>query len=256
MAVSIYIPINSARGSSLFHILSTICCLWVFLIMALLCDVRWYLITVSICSSLIMSNGCFWTVVLEKTLESPLDSKGDQTSQSWRRTVLNIHWKDWCWSWNSNTLATWCEELTLWKRPWWSEGLRAGGEGGDREWDGWMASPNQWTRVWVSSESWWWTGNLGVLQSMGSQRVRHDWLTELNWIMNGAEHLFMYFLAICMPSLGKYLFRSLSMVWLGYLFFWYWPGQAAYIFWRLILWQWFWLLLFSSILRIVFSLCL
>ena len=54
-----------------------------------------------------------------------------------RRSVLGIHWKDWCWSWNSNTLATWCEELTYWKRPWYWEGLRAGGEGDDRGWDGW-----------------------------------------------------------------------------------------------------------------------
>ena len=64
-------------------------------------------------------NWCFWTVVLEKTLESPLDCKEIQPvhckgNQSW-----NSHWKDWCWSWNSNILATWCEELTRWKRPWW-----------------------------------------------------------------------------------------------------------------------------------------
>ena len=63
-------------------------------------------------------NWCFWTVVLEKTLESPLDCK-ETTSQSYRKSVLNILWKDWCWSWSSNHLATWCEELTHWKRPWW-----------------------------------------------------------------------------------------------------------------------------------------
>ena len=61
-------------------------------------------------------NSWFWTVVLEKTLESPLDSR-DPTSPSYRKSVLNIHWKDWCWSWNFNTLATWCEELTLGKDP-------------------------------------------------------------------------------------------------------------------------------------------
>ena len=83
--------------------------------------------------------------------------------------------------WNSNTLATWCEELTHLKRPWCWERLKAGGEGDDRGWDGWMASPIWWTRVWVSSESWWWTGKWGMLQSMGSQRVGHDWATELNW---------------------------------------------------------------------------
>ena len=86
-----------------------------------------------------------------------------------------------CWSWNSNTLATWCEELTHWKRLRCWERLRAGGEGVDRGSDGWMASPTQWTWVWVNSRSWWWTGKPAVLQSMGSQRVRHDWGTELPW---------------------------------------------------------------------------
>ena len=98
-----------------------------------------------------------------------------------RRSVLGVHWKEWCWSWNSNTLATWCEELTHLKRPWCWERLRAGGEGDDRGWVGWMASPTQWTWVWVNSGSWWWTGRLGVLWFMGLQRVRHDWATELNW---------------------------------------------------------------------------
>ena len=92
-----------------------------------------------------------------------------------------VHWKDWCWGWNSNNLATSCEELTHWKRPWCWEGLRARGEGDDRGWDGWMASPTQWTWVWVNSRSWWWTGRPGVLQFMGLQRVGHDWVTELNW---------------------------------------------------------------------------
>ena len=94
----------------------------------------------------------------------------------WRliESVLNIHWKDWCWSWNSNTLATWYEELTRLRRPWCWERLKAGGEGDDRGWDGWMASPTQWTWVWVNPGSWWWTGRPGGLQSMGSQRVGHD----------------------------------------------------------------------------------
>ena len=108
--------------------------------------------------------------------------QGDLTSQSERKSVLNIHWKDWCWSWNSNDLATWCEELTHWKRPWCQERLKAGGEGNDRGSDGWMASPSWWTWVWASSRRWWWTGKPGMLQSMGSQRVRRDWATELNWI--------------------------------------------------------------------------
>ena len=84
----------------------------------------------------------------------------------------------------SNTLATSCEELTHWKRPWCWEGLGAGGEGDDRGWDGWMASPTRWTWVWVNSGSWWWTGKPGVLRFMGSQRVGHDWVTELNFIYN------------------------------------------------------------------------
>ena len=86
-------------------------------------------------------NWWFWTVVLEKTLESPLDCK---EIQSVKKSVLNIHWKDWCWSWNSNTLATWCEELTHWKRPWCWERLKAGREGDNRGWDGWMASLTRW----------------------------------------------------------------------------------------------------------------
>ena len=98
-----------------------------------------------------------------------------------RRSVLGVHWKDWCWSWNSNTLATSCEELTHWKRPWCWEGLGAEGEGDDRGWDGWMASPTRWMWVWVNSRSWWWTGRPGVLRFRGSQRVRQDWATELNW---------------------------------------------------------------------------
>ena len=65
------------------------------------------------------------------------------------------YWKDWCWSWNSNTLATWWEELTHWKGPWCWERFKAGGEGEDRGWDGWMVSPTQWTWVWVGSGSWW-----------------------------------------------------------------------------------------------------
>ena len=92
--------------------------------------------------------------------------------------------------WNSSTLATTCEELTRWKRLWCWEGLGAGGEGDDRGWDGWMASLTRWTWVWVNSGvnwvwvnsgSWWWTGRPGVLQFMGSQRVGHDWGTDLIW---------------------------------------------------------------------------
>ena len=86
---------------------------------------------------------------------------------------------------NSSTLATWGKELTHLKRPWCWERLRAGGEGDDRGWDGWMASLTQRTRVWVKSGSWWWTGRPGVLWFMGSQGVGHNWATELNWIYFG-----------------------------------------------------------------------
>ena len=82
------------------------------------------------------------------------------------------------------TLATWCEELTLLERPWCWERLTAGGEGDDGGWDGWMASPTQWTWVWVNSTSWCWIGRPDVLQSMRSQSQTQlsDW-TELNWRM-------------------------------------------------------------------------
>ena len=118
--------------------------------------------------------------MLEKTLESPLDCKEIQPvypkgDQSW------VFRKDWCWSWNSNTLATWCEELTHLKRPWFWERLRAGGEGDDRGWDVWMAWLTQRRWVWVNSGGWWWTRRPGVLWSMESQRVGHGWETELNW---------------------------------------------------------------------------
>ena len=93
---------------------------------------------------------------------------------------LGVHWKDWCWSWNSNTLATWCEELTHLKRPWCWERLRARGEGDNRGWDGWMASLTQWTWIWVDSGSWWWTGGLACCSSWG--RKESDMTERLNWI--------------------------------------------------------------------------
>ena len=127
-------------------------------------------------------------ITLELKIKHPdswesLGLKGDPTSPFWRRSDLGVLWKEWCWSWNSSTLATSCEELTHWKRLWRWEGLGAGGEGDDRGWDGWMASLTPWTWVWVNSGSWWWTGRPGVLRFMGSQRVGHDWATELNWLI-------------------------------------------------------------------------
>ena len=102
--------------------------------------------------SWVPKNWCFWSVVLEKTLESPLDCKEIQPvspkeNQSW----ILIGRTDRCWTWNSTTFATWCEELTHRKRPWCWERLMAGGEGDDRGWDGWMVSPTQRTWVWASS---------------------------------------------------------------------------------------------------------
>ena len=84
------------------------------------------------------------------------------TGDQWRNNSIN-----------SNTLATWCEELTHLKRPWCWERLKAG-EGDNRGWDGWMASPTQWTWVWVDSGSWWWTRRPGVLGFKRLQRVGHD----------------------------------------------------------------------------------
>ena len=118
-----------------------------------------------------------------KLLRESLGLQRDPTSQSWRKSTLCIHSKDWCWGWSSNTLATWCEELTHWKRPWCWERLKARGEGDDRGWDGWMASPTQWTWVWANSRRWWRTGKPGVLQLMGLQRVRHELMTEQQQIM-------------------------------------------------------------------------
>ena len=131
--------------------------------------------------SWVPKNWCFWTVVLEKTLESPLDCKEIQPvhpkgDRSWvfiGRTDVE-----------AATPILWppaFEELTHLKRPWCWERLKAGREADDRGWDGWMASLTQWTWIWVNSWSWWWTGRPGMLQSMGSQRVGHNWATELNW---------------------------------------------------------------------------
>ena len=132
--------------------------------------------------SWVLQNWCFWNVVLENTLQSPLDCKeikpvNPKGNQSWifiGRTDAEAETpilqppdtKNWL----------------IWKDPdAGKDQLKAGGEGDDRGWDGWMASLIQWTWVSVNSGSWWWTGRPGVLQSMKSQRVGHDWATALNW---------------------------------------------------------------------------
>ena len=123
-------------------------------------------------------NWCFWNVVLEKTLESPLDCKEIQPvhpkgNQSWIFIGRTDAEAPILWPPDMKNLKN-----RVLKRLWCCERLKVGGEGDDTEWDGWMASPTLWTWVWVSSRSW--TGKPGVLQSMGSQRVGHDWATELN----------------------------------------------------------------------------
>ena len=115
-----------------------------------------------------------------ENFREPLGHEGDQTSDSWSKSVLNIHWKDWWWS--SNTLATWCNELIHLKRPWFWERLKAGDEGDKRGWDGWMVSLTQWTWVWASPavgdrQGAWSAAVHGVVKSQ-------TWLsyyTELKW---------------------------------------------------------------------------
>ena len=132
-----------------------------------------------------------------------LGLQGDPSSQSGRKSVLSIHWKDWCWSWNSNTLATWCEELTHWERPWCWEILRVKGEGDDRVWDGWMVSPTRWTWVWASSESLvmdreaWHAAVHGVAKSQTRLSNWTDWLILYTVIkchrLSGLQTIEIYF---------------------------------------------------------------
>ena len=134
-------------------------------------------------------NWCFWTVVLEKTLESPLDCKDIQPvhpkiSPEYLLEGLMLKLK-------LQYFAPRWEELTHFKRPWCWERLKAGEEGDDRGWDGCVASPTQSTWVWVNSRSWWWTGRPGVLQYMGSQRVGRDWTTELSWSHSAMLYCFL-----------------------------------------------------------------
>jgi len=108
------------------------------------------------------------------------------TARRSSQSILNeispeCSWKDWSWSWSSNPLATWWKWLTHWKRFWYWARLKAGGEGNDREWDGWMASPNRWTWVWASFRSWGWIGKPGVLQSMVCKVS--DMTEQVNWLM-------------------------------------------------------------------------
>ena len=120
-------------------------------------------------------NWCFWTVVLEKTLESALDYKEIQpvhpkVNQSWifsRRT-------------DAETPILWPPDENWLTIPWCWERLRAGGDGDDRRWEGWMTSPTQWTWIWANSGRWWRAGKPGVLQFMWSQRVEHNLAMQMN----------------------------------------------------------------------------
>ena len=132
-------------------------------------------------------NWCLLTVVLEKTPENPLDNKikpvnPNRISPEYSLEGLMLKLK-------CNTLATWCKELTHWKRLCCWARLNAGGERDNWGWDGWMASLTRWAWVWVNSGSWWWTGRPGMLESMG-HRVRQDWATELNWESNYLGYMF------------------------------------------------------------------
>ena len=144
----------------------------------------------------VLKNWCFWTLMLEKTLESPLDFKEI-------KPVSPKGYQPWIFTGRTdaeteapNTLATWCEELTHLKRPWCWEILKAGGEGDYRRWDGWMASPTQWTWVWVNSRNWWRTRRPSMPYSMGLQRVKHDWVTELNWTGNSTRNVVRQYLML------------------------------------------------------------
>ena len=136
-----------------------------------------------------------------------LGEQRDQISHSWRKSTLNIHWKDW--SWSSNTMAIWCKEPTHWKRSWCRERLRTGGVEGDRRWDGWMASSTQWTWVWANSERQWRTGKPGVLQSMGSvhQRVGQDVVPKQQW---SYSTLFFLFYKWLYPAVSQNLVNDPS----------------------------------------------
>ena len=107
-----------------------------------------------------------------------LGLQGDPTSPSERRSVLGVHWKDWCLNWTSNILATWCEELTHWKRPQCWERLNAGGKRDNRGWDGWMASPTRWTWVWVNS---------GAMDREACRAAIHGVVKSRTWLGDWTE---------------------------------------------------------------------
>ena len=138
--------------------------------------------------SWVPKNWCFWTVVLEKTLGSPLDCKEIQPVHSEGDEPWEFFGS---YDAKAETSVLWPPhaELTHWKSPWCWEGLGTGGDGDDRGWDGWMASPTGWTWVWVNSRRCWWTGRPGVLWFMVSQRAGHDWAAEQNPVYHQCIYL-------------------------------------------------------------------
>jgi len=188
-------------------------------------------------------NCWFWTVVLEKTLESSLDhmeikpvnSKGDQfwifIGSDDAEVEAPILWPPDAKNW-----------LITQKRPWCCKRLKAGGVGDDRGWDCWMASPTRWAWVWASPGSWWWTRKPGVLQSMGSQRVGHNWATELNWSLCrvcktsifgvredfsiDTSHIFPQNVLVIIPLLGDVICFVMSRACIGS---WAWSSLCFYI---------------------------
>ena len=158
-----------------------------------------------VCESWTIKEAEHWRIdtfelwCLRRLLRVPWTA-GNQTSQFYRKSVLNIHWKDWCWSWNSNTLATWCKKPTHLKRPWCWERLKAGGKRDDRGWDGWMASLTRWTWVWVSFGCWWWTGNLACSSPWVCKQL--DMTEWLNW----TDHKYPPFLSSFFHIFLKFIF--------------------------------------------------
>ena len=140
----------------------------------------------------LLSIGFFWTVVLE-ILESPVDCKEIKS--------VNPKGNQWIFTGRTDAEAEtpilWpldAKNWLIWKAPDAGKDWRQEEKGYNRGWDGWMASPTQWTWVLASSGSWWWTGKPGVLHSLGSQRIIHDWVTTLNWtdeisMEKGTKHM-------------------------------------------------------------------
>ena len=131
--------------------------------------------------SWVLENWCFWTMVLEKTLESPLDCKEIHPKSILKEVSPGCSLEGLMLKLKLQYFCHLMRRVDSLEKTLMLGGIGAGGEGDDRGWDGWMASLTQWTWVWVNSWRWWWTGRPGVLWIMGSQRVGHYWATELNW---------------------------------------------------------------------------